>query len=282
MADTGNYDIFTLMPLMDDQFLDQIVFDVSKSKRYRQVDAGLIRFVAQNELPKRQNLKATVKAVKNKLHQVCGAYLEGKMPYASWLDEIQEASHADQDAFKKVLRNTMEHHSSTRERLSVLDKFYATCLAGLPPIRSVLDLACGLNPLAIPWMGLDDGALYLALDIYQDMMDFLAGALRFFPVEAHTITCNLVNACPTRLVELALLLKTIPCLEQLESQASERLLDSLQAEVMLVSFPLRTLGGREVGMATNYERRFLAIAANKRWKIDRFEFNNELVFRVIK
>ncbi len=262
--------------------VDQIVSDVLKSKRYRQLDAGLVRSIAQNELPKRHSLKETVKAVKNKLHQVGGAYLEDKMPYNDWLKDIQEASQMGKDEFRNAMSRTMEHHASTRERLAFLDEFYATCLAGLPPIHSVLDLACGLNPLSIPWMGLAEGATYLALDIYQDMVGFLSGALDLMPVEAYTTTCDLVHACPTRPVELALVLKTIPCLEQLDGSAGERLLDALLADVILVSFPLRSLGGREVGMATNYDSHFTAIAANKQWKIDRFEFKNELVFRVIR
>jgi 16S rRNA (guanine(1405)-N(7))-methyltransferase len=270
------------MPVQNDDLLDQIVDDVIDSRHYRQLDAGLIRSIARNELLKRHSLKETVKAVKNKLHQVGGAYLDEKMPYAVWLKEIQLARQTGPAEFRNALLRTMEHHASTRERLDFLDGFYSTCLAGLPPIHSVLDLACGLNPLSVPWMDLADGASYLALDIYQDMMDFLSAVLGLMPLEAHTTTCNLVNACPTQPVELALVLKTIPCLDQLDISAGERLLDAIQAEVMLVSFPLRSLGGREVGMATNYGNRFLAIAANKHWKYDRFELNNELVFRVFK
>jgi hypothetical protein len=52
--------------------------------------------------------------------------------------------------------------------------------------------------------------------------------------------------------------------------------------VMLVSFPLRSLGGRNVGMAINYERRFLDIADRKKWKTERFIFQNEMVFRVFQ
>ncbi|MBI2888462.1 MAG: hypothetical protein HYY10_00900 [Candidatus Liptonbacteria bacterium] len=43
----------------------------------------------------------------------------------------------------------------------------------LPPPARVLDLACGLNPLARPWMGIPDDAEYLACDALSDLTDFL-------------------------------------------------------------------------------------------------------------
>jgi 16S rRNA (guanine(1405)-N(7))-methyltransferase len=174
----------------------------------------------------------------------------------------------------------MGHHASTRERLPFLEEFYMTCLAGLPPVNSVLDVACGLNPLSIPWMGLANGAHYTAVDIYRDMMGFISDALALLPVNGSSLTGDVITACPTQPVDLALILKTIPCLEQIDKSAGERLLDTIQAEAMLVSFPMRSLGGRDVGMAENYEKRFLEIASGKRWRVKRYEFQNELVFRV--
>jgi 16S rRNA (guanine(1405)-N(7))-methyltransferase len=260
--------------------MNEVVTGVLKSARYRQVDPGLVRSLAQDEVDRRRSLKEAVKAVKDTLHQAGGAYLETKMAYAAWLEELHAAYQEAEVSSRLALRKVMSHHASTRERLPILDDFYAACLGGLPPIRSVLDIACGLNPLAIPWMGLAPGASYHAVDIYQDMMAFLDAALAFMPVLHRVETRDVIAACPDQPVDLALVLKTIPCLEQIDKSAGERLLGAIQAQVMLVSFPLRSLGGREVGMAVNYEKHFLSIARNKPWKIERFSFSNELVFRV--
>ena len=67
----------------------------------------------------------------------------------------------------------MARHASTRERLSILDEFYPTLFGDLPPVNSVLDLACGLNPLALPWMGLAPDAVYHACDIYADQVELI-------------------------------------------------------------------------------------------------------------
>ncbi len=277
---TEYYDIFISMTASREELLDQIASAVLASRRYQYIDAALVRSLAQSELEKRSGTKEIVKSVKNKLHQVGGAYLDNNMPYAAWLGRLRAARDLDDDQFRTTLRVLMGHHASTRERLPLLDQFYKTCLDGLPPQKNVLDVACGLNPLAIPWMNLADGAHYTAVDIYQDMMGFISEALALFPVNGRAITGDVITACPTQPFDLALVLKTIPCLEQLDKTAGERLLDTIQAEVMLVSFPLRSLGGKDVGMADNYEKRFIDICTGKRWKVERFEFQNELVFRV--
>jgi 16S rRNA (guanine(1405)-N(7))-methyltransferase len=276
------YDIFISMLDYREELLDQIVGDVLNSKPYRHVEPALVRSIARTEIEKRRSQKETVKAVKNKLHQVGGVYLDKTMPYTAWLDGLRATCDLDDDQFHTTLRVLMGHHASTRERLPDLDTFYRTCLQELPPATSVLDVACGLNPLAIPWMGLAENARYIAIDIYHDMMEFIAGTMTLCAVNGEAITGDVITACPNQPVDLALVLKTIPCLEQLDKSAGERLLSLIQAEVMLVSFPLRSLGGRNVGMAINYERRFLDIADRKKWKTERFIFKNEMVFRVFQ
>lgn len=164
----------------------------------------------------------------------------------------------------------------------MLDSFYATTLAGLPPIRSVLDLACGLNPLAIPWMPLDAGASYYACDIYTDLIGFLNTCFRLTGVDGHAEIRDLATRPPATRADLALVLKVLPPLEHLDKHSGLRLLRALNVDYMLVSFPARSLGGRDKRMVEHYEGRFLAMAQSERWQIERFEFATELVFRVGK
>ena len=79
---------------------------------------------------------------------------------------------------------------------------------------------------------------------------------------------------------MALLLQTIPCLAQVDKEAGRRLLDGVNAPVVLVSFPVQSLGGREKGMMEHYERHFYELVAGRPWQIDRFVFNTELVYRL--
>ena len=176
----------------------------------------------------------------------------------------------------------MRHHASTRERLPILERFYATTLASLEPVRSVFDLACGLNPLALLWMPLAPGARYYACDIYADMIAFLNSFFVQAGVHGQARTCDLAAGAPHEQADLALVLKALPPLDQQAKHAGRDLLRALKARHMLVSFPAQSLGGRGKGMAENYEQRFRALADAEGWAIECFVFPTELAFLVRK
>jgi 16S rRNA (guanine(1405)-N(7))-methyltransferase len=267
-----------------DDLLEQLVEAVLASSRYREVSGELIRDIGSRELARRTSLKEAVKAAKNKLHQVGGAYFTGTMHYGLWLSDlerlVQPGGRVDLLAY---LKKIMSHHASTKERLPILGQFYSTILADLPPIHSVLDIACGLHPLALPWMPLVEPVEYYAYDMYQDMIRFLNGFLSLMQVQGQARVCNVVRACPTDKVDVAFVLKTLPCLEQVDRAASFRLLQAIRATYVVVSFPVYSLGGKAKGMEASYEARFRSLVEHhSTWSIKRFEFLTELAFLVTK
>jgi len=263
--------------------LAQLVETVLASPKYKTVTPDLIQTIGAQELARRRNLKEAVKATKNKLHQVGGAYFKQSMSYGGWLAQLRHARAGGRTDFLRACANILSYHTSTAERLPILDQFYATTLAGLPPIRTVIDVACGLNPLTIPWMGLPEEAVYYAYDIYQDQIDFLNEFMAIAGITGRAEARDVIQDCPNQPADLALVLKAIPCLEQIDKTAGARLLDSLNASYLLVSFPVHSLGGRGKGMAVNYEARFLELVAGRDWSsIRRFEFATELAFLVVR
>jgi 16S rRNA (guanine(1405)-N(7))-methyltransferase len=263
--------------------LTQLVEAVHASRKYRHVSEAFISSIGTRELERGAKLKEAIKATKNKLHQVGAAFLADEMRYTSWLAELRLAAQSgDRGTLRDACARIMLHQSSTRERLPILDQFYTTILANLPPINTLLDVACGLNPLAIPWMPLAAHATYYAYDIYQDMMDFLNACLALFEVEGVAQARDVIQYPPQQKVDVALILKALPCIEQMDKSATLRLLSEINADHLLVSFPAHSLGGRRRGMAVNYETRFRALIADKDWPIKRFEFANELVFLITK
>ena len=265
-----------------DKRLEELVGAVVESPKYHAVSEDLIRRIGLRELVARRNLKEAIKATRNKLHQVAGAYLDGRPDYAAWAEQLATAAQAGDSELRRASLQIMQHHASTRERAAILESFYAQALAGLPPIRSVLDVACGLNPLARPWMPLAADVAYYACDIYSDMIGFLNDYFRIAGVRGQAQVCDLVGDPPGQPVDLALVLKVLPPLEQLDKRAGLNLLRALNAEYLLVSFPARSLGGRDKGMVEHYAGRFLALAAAEDWPVERFEFATELAFRVKK
>jgi 16S rRNA (guanine(1405)-N(7))-methyltransferase len=259
--------------------LEAVVAAVQTSRKYQAIDPALVAAVAGVELGKGRSLKEAVKATKNQLHQSAAVYQSGRMAYDRWLSDLHDIW-PDEAARRPLLRQLMSAHSSTNERLPILDDFYQRIFALLPPIHSVLDIACGLNPLALPWMSLTPDASYLAVDIFTDQIAFLNDFFQLAGLPGRAETRNVLTDCPIEPVDLALILKTIPCLEQMEKDAGRRLLEEVQARHLVISFPSRSLGGREKGMAATYSARFSELTAGWDAKVTRLDFSNELVFVV--
>lgn len=268
--------------MSDDAQLDALVARVLASAKYREVLPDLVRAIGRRELNARRDPKEAAKATRSKLHQVATSYLVGRMRYDEWLSAMASAREEGEDALRRVLRDVMAHHASTRERLPLLDSFYRDALEGVGPLRSVLDVACGLNPLAMPWMPLAPGARYVACDVFHDLVAFLGGAMVLLGVAGEAQWRDALHDPPEDEVDLALLLKAIPCLEQLEKGAGQKLLDRLAARHVLVSFPVASLGGRDRGMVAHYDAQMAVLLAGRPWGVRRFLFETELAFLVNK
>lgn len=267
--------------------LDALVEAVLAGSKYRHVSPDLVRVVGARELAIRPNLKAAIKSTKNVLHQAGGAFIDAPINFQRARAQLQAALEADPDPspgrpFADASRNIMAAHTSTRERLPILDTFYATTLAGLSPPTTVLDVACGLNPLARPWMPFPPTTTLIASDIYADQIDFLNKAMALGGYAGSAEVRDVIHNPPPQTADLALVLKTLPCLEALDKTAPTRLLDAINAPLLLVSFPAQSLGGRRKGMVAHYETRFRDLLAERGWPAERFEFTTELAFLVRK
>ena len=264
---------------MDNDRLDEVVNLVLSGARYRQIHPGLVRKIANHELAKGRSLKEAVKGTRNRLHQVGGAYQETPPDYRRLLTELAGLPH-ELDALKPYCLNAMQAHVSTRERLPYLAEFYGPLREKLGEVHSILDLACGLNPLALPWIPLAAGGEYTACDIYSDMISFLNGFFQHSGINGKASLCDLTVEVPGQTVDLVLLLKTLPCLEQLDKSIGPRLLDGLNTDAILISYPARSLSGRGKGMPQNYTDQFERLISSKPWKVDRWQVKTEILFLI--
>jgi 16S rRNA (guanine(1405)-N(7))-methyltransferase len=307
--------------------VEEVVQAVLASAKYAEIDPALAAEVAAQELAKGARAKDAIKQVKRRLHQSVAAYWDGRADFAAWRTALDAAP--DAASLRAALLPIMQAHHSTRERLPILDEFYHTIFDGLGPIRSVLDLGCGLNPLALPWMKLPADAAYFACDVDRAQMDFLAWWLEKSGRRGRAFVWNLLDGAPhldhllahdsdaetqrrgavqrkaeerplsvflpppdsphlrvsasrqfPEPLDVALLLKLVPCLEQLDRRIGERLLDEATARVLIVSFPAQSLGGRRKGMIEHYTAHMDALLEGRGWGVERFVFASELLFRL--
>jgi 16S rRNA (guanine(1405)-N(7))-methyltransferase len=250
----------------------EVVDRVLRSARYRGVDATLVARLAAEELPKARNADDAVKRVKRRLHQAVGAFRATSRGGAlAWPVD-------DPVRLREACLAVMRRHASTRERLPHLEAFYAGIWghAGVP--GRVLDLGCGLNPLALPWMGIGD-ARYLAVDVDADVLATVRGFLEATGQPHSVRPGDLVTAPPPEHADVALLLKLVTTLDRQDPEAATRLLRVLRADHAVVSFAARSLGGRGGREATYRARLDRLIEASGRVReVAEASVPNELVF----
>lgn len=268
---------------MADERLQSLIDNVQANPKYQAISTDLVSRLCEDVLRKGLSGKKAVKDVRNKLHQIGGAYFRQKIDYPTQNTEILNLPRDLQTKeVKDFCIRIMQTHASTAERLPILESFFQTCLEPIAPIDSIVDLACGMNPFAIPWMPMAGEFSYLACDIYMDLVDLIQTFLTHHEIAGGAETCDLMTHSPQSDVQVAFLLKSIPCLEQVDKKIGHQLLDSIQAQHILVSFPIRSLGGQKKGMLTFYKDHFYNLVAEKCWEIQEFSFPSEVAFLVTK
>jgi 16S rRNA (guanine(1405)-N(7))-methyltransferase len=258
--------------------LDEVVGQLAASGKYAGLCQATLERIAGRALERQPRPQDAVKAAKRKLHQAFAAYLD---PGAVALAERRTAelgSEPTRQAIEAAAREILRHHASSGERLDFLETFYGALWQATGAPRHVLDLACGLSPFALPFMGLGPDCRYDAIDIDTSLM---AAADRFravFGQPGEARADDILVHPPQTAVDVVLLLKTLPCLDRQEPGTSARLLARLQARAIVVSYPVRSLGGRQKGMTQTYRASFNRLAETLGRNATELDLGGELVF----
>jgi 16S rRNA (guanine(1405)-N(7))-methyltransferase len=255
-----------------------IVKELKQTAKYGALcDETLLR-MASWAAARHASPKEALKAAKRKLHQVCGAYCD------KWdlrrVAEIVQAlpDEPGADVVRSACRDVLQHHASTRERTASLDLMLSAVLQAAGPVMSLLDLACGLGPFMLPWMALSPGIEYHAVDIDTRLIGILDAFLMKLGLRGGARCGDLIVSVPDTAVDVALLLKALPCLEQQEKGAGLRILPRIRARRLVVSFPTQSLGGRSKGMAQHYESYLHGLAASLHFSVQPHCFPSETFY----
>jgi len=264
------------------EVVDAFVASARSSRKYGSICDDTLRDVIRTTLPKYKRTAEAVKAARSSLHAIQAVYLTTP-PFGDQISDVRDAFRRnDHERLRGICARMMRGHSSTRERLPLLDGFYSKlfALAGKP--RVILDLACGLHPLSIPWMDLADDSVYRGYEIVGNLVDrlnaFLEAIGRPPALELQDILCS----PPSEPADLAFLLRAVPCLERRREGTTLELIESLNVRRVVVSFPVASLSGRRRGMERFYDDAFVRMLGDRDWMITRLPLDGELVFVVDK
>jgi len=202
----------------------------------------------------KKNNADIAKVVKTKLHQAYGAYTQDNAhkKAAKLLDTLEDAT---------TTKALLSLHASTKERLPHYQEFYEFILKHTGKLESILDIGCGYNPFSLPLIPTNIKTYY-AYDIDTRVADLLN---RFFTHQGlpPLARCeDLAVHIPKETADIALMCKLLPVLEAQTPGSGYKLARGLNVKYLLITYPLKSLGGREKGMIRNYTAAFESALAD--------------------
>lgn len=265
--------------------LDKLVMQIRQSRKYRDIAIAedTIRDILLTEFARQPNRKAALQSAKKKLHEVIALYL-GDPDYDAARQRLSAAfASGDAAQVQAVCRDLLRVHDSTRERLELLDTFYPAIwsITGAP--HTLLDIACGLNPLSYPWMHLPDGATFYAYEIHTPRVDLLNHYFALQGIAGRAFVRDILVDYPPESGDVALLLKEIHRMEKRRKGIVLPLLDALNVRWIVLSSPTRSRTGRRTVIDTYRAQVHDILAERPVWTLaEEIEFPNELVYCVRK
>jgi len=255
-----------------------VVSLLTASRKYRHVSVDVLLRIARSAIPRARNAVDAAKIAKRKLHQVYGAFFEN-VDFRN-VDAVLDglSAHPSQVELVEAAKRILALHASTAERLGYLSEFYAGVFNIVGTPNSILDIGCGLNPFALPSMGLVSGVEYHAVDMDRRLTRSLNAFFECCGLPSSAYTADVLTETEWPTVDVVFLLKLLPTLEQQEKGAGIRLLQSLPAKALVVSFPLKSLGGRNVGMEQHYEDFMGGVCEQLPHSIEQLSFEGESVY----
>ena len=258
--------------------LNALVAELRSLRKYRDLDLPeeTVRDLLMQELPHYRSERDALKAVRQKLHNIVAPYL-GDPDYTAAEAQLVTAQTAGPEAVRTACAEIMGAHASTRERVPLLGEFYPRLfsLTGTP--RVILDLACGLHPLGLPWMGLPEGAEYHAYDLHRPRVGLINRFLELQGLPQLAEHRDILVDPPQIEADVAFFFKEAHRFEQRQRGCNRAFWQALQVRWLVVSLPAADLTGHH-SLADKHRQLVYETIEGLPWEVTEFQVGNELLF----
>lgn len=266
---------------IDETTVQALIAKVLDTKKYRYsgLNPDTIEDLIYKEAPHHTTAKQILKAVRRKLHNIVAPYL-GEPNYAALkkdLQQIEDASLHSPDLIS-FCQHVLSQHASTAERIPVMSEFYSRLFSTVGQPQSILDLACGLHPLAFPWMGLPTTVNYHAYDIIQPRIDFINQFFTKLGMKPLAENRDILVNPPTQHADLGLFFKEAHRFEKRQPGCNQAFWDSLKVSCLAVSLPARNLSGTHNLIHTH--RNLIDANLPENRQVREITVGNEIVFLI--
>lgn len=255
-----------------------IVDSVLRSRKYHAIYRPTIERIVAT-LSSRYSPKRLEHEVKRKLHQIWGAYFT-RPDFQKLLQKVKSEYIAGVDP-KTIVKGLLQLQTSTNERIPIVSDFYQRIFEKIGDSKTVMEYGCGINALSSVWM--PDAVTYVGVDVDTELINFLNAIFQTFGLEDR-VSVQLGDVLEEKYIpaDMTLLLKVLVLFERQVDGVSLRILDKIPSRHLVVSFPTKSITGRERGMKAHYRKLFADLLGGRDWNSQELEFESELVFVVDK
>lgn len=242
-----------------------------QGSRYSVVNEDIVISLIDKESQKYKKKKDVEKSVRAKLHAWVTMFYEN---YNQFLKNIEEVN-IDDDFLNEILKT----HISTKERFAFLQEFFCDISAQVGDVEKIIDLGAGFNPIAYYLYSKNKNIEYLAYDVEKRGIELLNACFTKLKIaykaqEKDVALNNDFEEC-----DVVFMFKLLPLLEQQKKGSSVELVKKLKTKKLCITYPTRTLSGKNVGMYAKYKKdiEILMAECNLKMLFEK-EYKNELLF----
>jgi len=268
---------------MEKKQLDQLTGLILQNRKYLELNIPreMVIDLIKHEKAAGLEEKAVLKNVRRKMHNIVAPYL-GDPNYADaihWLEVAYQSNNVEK--IKQACTRILKEHASTRERIPYLKDFYEQIFAICGKPGSILDLACGLNPISLLWMNLPSSTDYYAFDIHTPRVNFINQFLVLAGKQPLAEVRDVLVRPPEIRSDIVFFFKEAHRLEQRRKGANRELWRALNVNTLFVSLPSSSLSGQH-DLSGQMRRLVQNAIQGLTWSMQEIKIGNELVFCIKK
>lgn len=252
---------------MNQQETNQLIKKIKEKKELSAISDTFVKKELQQYLkqypkvslnPRSRHYKKLVKEIRAKLRRTYGLF---------------------QIDLKKN-KNLLAEHPSTKERLSFYPQLYRKIFQITGKPKTILDLGCGVNPLSVKYMKLDNFTYY-AYDLSKEEVKLINQFFKKNKIKGQAEILDLLNFKNLPKADLAFLFKMTDVLDQGKGhKKSEEVIKKIPAKYLVVSFPTLTMSGKRMNFPRRRWIELMCQRLNYKFKI--LEFSSEIFYVVEK
>ncbi len=251
--------------------MNQLVSKIKEKRELSDLPDSLVKEALKDYLKKRnidipkkeKQQKIIVKEVRAELRKYTGRF-QIKSPFEKRKKLLEEY---------KIIE-LLKTHTSTKERLDDYDKIKELIYSSNP--KSILDLGCGLNPIAIA----KNGVKYYAYDIKESELRLIELYFKKNKIQGKTFFEDIREIEEFPKTDMCLIFKTLDIIESKGHKKAMEILQKIPSKKIIVSFSTKTLSGKPMNSPRRQWFENLLNALNYKFEI--FKIKNEIFYIIEK